>query len=500
MNSKPFLLGIDQGTSGSRALILDREGQVRGYGYRSLPRLYPAPDRVEQDPWTVAHGVSAAIAEALSRAGCRPSEVAACAIACQRNTDFAWDARTGRPLGNAITWQDLRTQSLIEELGGWDQAPHFRRHLGFFPGPYSSALHLAWRMRHDPAFREAAEQGWLRTGFSAAWLLVALGCAAGHAMDYSLVQAGGLYDFRREDYWPEWLGFLDVPRAILPEARPSLHEYGCLNVAYGGETAAIPVLGMIGDQQAALFGYDCRTPGDAECTHGTASFVDVCLGNRAPEQDNLNVYFAWRLGDEPVYCLEADTTVTGAALRWMRESARFLDREDEIGPLAGSVADAGGVVFVPAFTGLNVPYHDRSARGTLIGLTLGSSRAHIARAFLESIGFQIRAILDTIRSDTGLQVDRLQVGGGISASDLACQIQADLLGIPVIRPQFTQTTARAAALLAGLAAGVWSSPAELPPLPGQKVVFEPALSPEARAAGYTRWQSAVHLVQEWGQR
>ena len=500
MSNQPYLLGIDQGTSGSRALILDREGQARGYGYRPLARLYPRPDWVEQDPDAVAIGVAEAITEAMGRAGCRPNEIAACGIACQRNTDFAWDVRTGRPLANAITWQDLRTLPILDELSAWPLAAQCRRQLGYYPGPYSSALHLAWRMRHDPVVAEAARAGHLRLGLSAAWLLIALGHSSGHQMDYSLVQAMGLYDFRLLRYWDEWLSWLGVPRDPLPVAAPTVFDFGMLRVmAPDGAEANVPVLANIGDQQAALFGYDCRQPGDAECTHGTASFVDVCLGGRAPDQEKLNVYFAWCLGDAQAYCLEADTTVTGAAIRWMRESAHLFDHDDEVGQLATSVPDSAGVVFVPAFTGLNVPYDDRNARGTILGLTLGHTRAHIARAFLESLGYQVQAILETIQVETGLRVDRLHLGGGISASDEACQIQADLLGLPIIRPAFTQTTARAAALLAGLGAGIWADVSDLPPLPEERTVFEPRLSTDQREAGYARWRRAVAAVRAWGQ-
>jgi glycerol kinase len=329
-------------------------------------------------------------------------------------------------------------------------------------------------------------------------------------MDYSLVQAMGLYDFRSRQYWDEWLEYLGIPRELLPAPCPTIHDYGVLFVTdQEGNTAEVPVLAMIGDQQAALFGYDCHSIGDAECTHGTASFVNVFLGGEAPAHENLNVYFAWHLGDHraisndpsnyrgPTYCLEADTTVSGAALRWMRENARFLDREDEIGTLAATVPDSGGVMFVPAFTGLNVPYNLPQARGSLLGLTLGSSRAQIARAFLDSIGYQIRAILETIKRDTNLNVERLKVGGGLAASDLACQIQANWLGIQVIRPEFTQTSARAAALLAGMADGNWNSLTNLPTLPGNRTIFEPQISSDEREAGYERWKKAIRAVNYW---
>lgn len=499
MPTSGYVLGIDQGSSGSRALLLDDEGRACGYGYRPLARLHPRPGWVEQDPWAVAHGVRDAITEALTQAGARVSQVRAVGIACQRNTDFAWDSETRQPVGNAISWQDLRTLPMLAEVATWEGAHEARYRLGYAPGPYSSALHIGWRMRHDTAFADAAGAGRLRLGLSAAWLLVAMGEARGHWMDASLVQAMGMYDFRAGRYWDEWLDFLGVPRAPLPEVRPSVHDFGWLRIAGpDGEMARAPVLALIGDQQGALFGYDRRHPGDAECTHGTASFVDVCVGHHAPVQDKINVYYAWRIGDAMTYCLEADTTVSGAAIRWLRERAHLFDRDDEVGPLAASVPDAGGVVFVPAFTGLNVPTNDQDARGTILGLTLSSSRAHIVRAFLDSLGYQVRAILDQIRGDTGLTVDHLYLGGGISVNNVACQIQADWLGIPTIRPAFTETTARAAALLAGLGAGVWPSLSALPPLPAEQTVFEPRLSAAQRDEGFDRWQKALAAVQLFG--
>lgn len=510
MTNKPFLLGIDQGTSGSRALLIDDQGQVRGYGYRALPRTYPQPGWVEQDPPTVAETVSAAIAEAIQQAGCHPGEIAGCGIASQRNTDFAWDGVTGQPLANAITWQDLRTVPDLAELAAWPHWSETRWRLGYAPGPYSSALHLAWRMRHDEMLIEAARAGRLRFGLSAAWVLNALGHPDGHWMDASLVQATGLYDFRHGTYWQDWLEHLGVPRSPLPDPVPSVHPFGQLKLpSAAGGTSDVPVFAMIGDQQGALFGYECRRAGDAECTHGTASFVDVCVGHQAPDQEKMNVYYAWVLPGAlvaappgmpdpvPTYCLEADTAVTGAAIRWMRESARLFDHDSDVGVLAASVPDSGGVVFVPAFTGLNVPYNDHHARGTILGLTLGTTRGHIVRAFLESLGFQLRAILDTIASETGLRVDRLYLGGGVSTSDEACQIQADLLGIPTIRSAFTETTARAAALLAGLGAGVWHTIDDLPPLPAQQIRFAPRLSADQRDTLYARWQRAIARARGW---
>jgi len=273
-----------------------------------------------------------------------------------------------------------------------------------------------------------------------------------------------------------------------------------LDISAGGASAAVPVLAMIGDQQGALFGHGCRAPGAAECTQGTATFVKVFMGREAPRQEVIDVFYAWDTGAGQTYCLEAPTTVIGAAIRWMRDSARLFDEYRELDELAGGVPDAGGVVFMPAFTGLNAPYGDPQARGTLLGLTLGTHRGHIVRAFLESLGYQIRAILETIARDTGQRVDELLVGGGVTASDVACQIQADLTGIPVARPTFTETTAYAAALLAGRGAGFWSTDDALPPPPGGRTVFEPCSERAQRDEGFARWQAAVALVRQWGRQ
>jgi glycerol kinase len=505
-----LVLGIDQGTSGSKAIVLDEASRVLGTGYRAVGRLHPRSGWTEQDPVAIATGVREAIGDALAHAGARPAQIAAVGIAGQRNSGFTWDPGTCRPFTNAISWQDLRTGDLLRELRAHDPIwSESLWRLGQRPGPWNASAHLGWRMRHDPAFANAARAGRIRFGLSAEWLLVALGSPREHAMDYSLVDSQGLFDIREDRYWPELLDWLGVPPEILPEPRPSLHDYGTLRVeSHDGEHADVPVLAMLADQQAALFGYDCRAPGDAECTHGTATFVDVCVGSKAPAAQRMQSYYAWvlphsgRPGDvdslDRTYCLEGDATVTGAVIRWLRETVRLLDDEKEIGPLAATVEDAGGVMFVPAFTGLNVPYLDSDARGSILGLTLGSSRGQIARAFLDSLGFQVRAITDEVAAETGVAVTRLKVGGGISASDLACQLQADWLGFPVARPAFTDTTPRAAALLAGLGAGVWSTLDALPQLPGETTTFEPRLSADARDAGFERWHRAVESVRRFG--
>ncbi|NTU85204.1 MAG: carbohydrate kinase [Chloroflexales bacterium] len=488
-----LVLGIDQGGSGSRAVLLDEGGRVRGYGYRPLTRLYPRPGWVEQRPAAVARSVREAVDEAVARAGGALSAIVACGITSQRDTTFAWDRRSGRPIGNAITWQDLRTAPLVEEAGRWEHGAERRAHLGQFPGAYSSAMHMAWRMRHDEAFRRAAAEGRLRVSLAAGWLVQALGRPAEHALDYSLLQAMTVFDPRRRALWDEWVDYLGLPRAALPAARPTLYPFGELHIG----AAAVPVTAMITDQQAGLFGYDCRRRGEAAATHGTASFVNVVAGPVAPPQGVCKTYLAWEIGGEPAYTLEADMTVTGAAVRWLTQM-RLIRRASDLDALAGAVAGSDGVAFVPAFTGLGVPSEDRSARGTILGMTLGTAPGHLARAFLESIGCQLRDILDTMEREGGVSIAELRVGGGLSNSDLACQVQADVAGVRLVRAHDTETSARAAALLAGLGAGVWPSLAALPPLlDGSERVFDPCMPPVERAELLGRWARAVERARGW---
>ncbi len=478
---------------------MDFDGQRVGLGYVPTELIRLRPDWIEQDPLAVAAGAAQAIERALHAAQVAPSDVLAVGIASQRGTDFIWDARTGQPIVNAITWQDLRTLPLIEEIDHWEHADERRYRLGYFPGPWCASMHLAWRARHQPEFQAAQRNEQVRVGMSASWLITALGKPSQHLHDYSLTQKTGLWDFRHGAYWAEWIDRLQLSPIGLPQPTPTLADYGMLTISDGSRTVEVPVVAMIGDQQAALFGHGCRHAGHAECTHGTASFVNVVAGDTPPELDNINVYHAWSL-PQHTYCLEADTTVTGAAVRWMLQRGHWFESEAQLDALAESVTDAGGVIVVPAFTGLNVPYNDHDARATILGLALGNDRAHVARAFLDSIGFQLRAILKTIHDRTGLQVEQLSVGGGLSNSDIACQIQADQLGMPLVRPSEKETTARGAALLAGLGLGIWKSIDDLPPLPAGSTLFEPRLSADQRDRDYARWQQAVRHVRELGEK
>ncbi|NOK57946.1 MAG: carbohydrate kinase [Chloroflexi bacterium AL-W] len=493
-----YVLGVDQGSSGSRAMILDSNSTIVGYGYQPVQRIYPQPGWVEQSPQDIAESVRQVIQRALAQARCPAHAIIACGITSQRDTVIAWDQQSGKPIGNAITWQDLRTVPLVAEIDTWEHAGERRERLGQFPGPYCSAMHMAWRMRHDSAFRSAALEGRLAVSLVPGWLIQALGKPTQHALDYSLMQGMTVLDFRRKQLWDAWIEHLQIPRAALPTPVSTLSHFGEIDIVdHHGDRAAVPVLAMISDQQAALFGYDCHKPGQASCTHGTASFVSVVAGATAPPQGIPKIYIGWELDGVTTYCVEADTTVTGAVVRWMQEQMGWLPDATQLGPLAQTVPDAAGVVFIPAFTGLGVPLEDRTARGTLLGMTLDTTPAHIARAFLDALGYQIYDILTTIQTETGLSINRLHVGGGVAASDLACQIQADILGVPIARASNTETSVRAAALLAGLGSSVWSSIDALPRLAATETIFEPQLSTATRDNRLVVWHRALERVREW---
>ncbi len=496
--TEQYFLGIDQGGSGSRAMLLDGQGRVVGYGYQSVGRLYPQTGWVEQEPRAIAASVRDAIAAAMHQAGVAARSVVACGITTQRDTVFAWDAVSAAPIGNAITWQDLRTVPLVAETNQWALADERRLRLGQFPGAYSSAMHIAWRMRHDAAFRAAADAGRIRLSLAAGWIVQTLGRWHTFALDYSLMQGMTVLDFRERTLWRDWVEYLHIPVAALPQPVPTIFPYGEVDVTdRAGETQAVPVLAMISDQQAALFGYDCRMPGQAACTHGTASFLNVCAGSTLPPPSRAKTYLGWELDGVPAYTLEADTTVTGAVIRWMQEQMGWINRPAELGPLAFSVPDTGGVAFVPAFTGLGVPTEDRTARGTVLGMTLDTTPGHLARSFLESIGLQLADMFDAIHADAGLTIAQLYVGGGISNSDEACQVQADVLGVPLVRMPNAETSVRAAALLAGLGSGFWRDTDSLPVLPGPGTVFEPRTSDDWRADTRERWQRALVRARGW---
>ena len=487
------VLAIDAGTTGVTALVVDEAGRVRGRGYREFPQRYPRPGWVEHDPedwWTATLD---SIQEALAAAGTEASSLAAVGITNQRETTVVWDRDTLRPVHPAIVWQDRRTTPLCEQLRaeGWEE--RIAERTGLVIDPYFSGTKLAWLLDHVDGVREAAEAGRLAFGTVDSYLVSRLTGARAHVTDHTNASRTLVFDIHRLDWEDELLERLAIPRALLPEVRPSSGELGVTDPeSFLG--AAVPVAGIAGDQQAALVGQACFEPGDAKNTYGTGSFVLLNTGRDAPRVQGLLTTVAYSDAGGVRYALEGSIFVTGAAIQWLRDGLGLLDSAAEAGPLAGSVPDAGGVYFVPALVGLGAPWWDPYARGTIVGITRGTTRAHLVRAAIEAMAYQTRDVVDAMAG--AARVASLRVDGGASAMDLLCQLQADLLGVPVRRPVVQETTAMGAAFLAGLGVGVWSSREEAAGAWELDREFVPDGEEEAEGR-YAGWRRAVERARGW---
>jgi glycerol kinase len=492
----PYVLALDQGTTSSRALLFDAQGSIVALAQRELTQIYPQAGWVEHDPaeiWTTQLGVAV---EVLARAEVGPRDVAALGITNQRETTVIWDRASGVPIANAIVWQDRRTAPLCERLRADGAEDLVRRRTGLLLDPYFSATKVAWLLEHVPGARERAERGELAFGTVDAWLVWRLTGGQRHLTDPSNASRTLLFDIHRGDWDDELLRLFGVPRALLPEVRSSSEAYGPATTELG--LGGIPIAGIAGDQQSALFGQMCAAPGLTKCTYGTGCFMLQNTGVQAAVSRNrLLTTVAWGRGGRTEYALEGAVFMGGAVVQWLRDGLGLIRDSSEVEALAASVPDAGGVVLVPAFVGLGAPHWDPYARGTLVGLTRGSGRAHIARAALESIAHQVADLGDAMQADSGVPLTELRVDGGAARNGLLMQLQADLLGVPVLRPAVTETTALGAAYLAGLAVGFWSSAAELA---GQWRVerrFEPTLPRPAVDAMRERWRRAVDRARGW---
>ncbi|HLO02167.1 MAG TPA: glycerol kinase GlpK, partial [Symbiobacteriaceae bacterium] len=455
-----YVLALDQGTTSSRAILFDREGRPVGQCGQEFPQIYPEPGWVEHDPLAIWESQLAVTRALLDRHQVQPTQITAIGITNQRETTLIWDAKTGQPIHNAIVWQCRRTAPLCDELktAGW--AEPIRQKTGLVLDAYFSGTKVRWILDHVPGARERAARGELRFGTVDTWLIWNLTGGQVHVTDYSNASRTMLFNIHTLDWDEEILAALDIPRALLPEVRPSSALYGETAPALFG--APIPISGCAGDQQAALFGQGCFEPGEAKNTYGTGCFMLMQTGPKAVASNHgLLTTIAWGLNGKVEYALEGSIFVAGAAIQWLRDELRIIDRADETEALARSIPDTGGVYLVPAFVGLGAPYWDSYARGTLVGLTRGSGRAQIARAALESIAYQTRDLLDAMQADSGIQLQALKVDGGAVRNDFLMQFQADLLATPVDRPVVNETTALGAAYLAGLAVGFWSDQAEL---------------------------------------
>ncbi|MCP2014489.1 glycerol kinase [Deinococcus sp. HSC-46F16] len=493
-----YVLALDQGTTSSRALLFDREGTVQALAQKEVPPHFPRPGWVEHDPaelWSTQVGVAQ---EALARAGARPADVAAIGITNQRETTLLWDRRTGEPLHRAIVWQDRRTAPLCGELRARGLETAFREKTGLLLDPYFSGTKLRWLLDHVPGARERAERGELAFGTVDSWLVYQLTGGELHVTDATNASRTLLYSLRTGSWDDELLALLGIPRALLPEVRPSSEVYGHTAAHLFGHR--IPVAGIAGDQQAATFGQACLTPGMAKNTYGTGCFLLLNTGAQAvPSAHRLLTTVAWELGGERTYALEGSVFVAGAAVGWLRDGLGLIREAGEVEALAASVPTSGGVYFVPAFVGLGAPYWDPYARGTLVGLTRGTTGAHIARAALEATAFQSAEVLLAMRGDHATPLREVRVDGGGSRNALLMQVQADLLGVPVVRPRVTETTALGAALLAGLAVGFWEGVEDVARLWQEERVFEPALADDEREHRLARWRQAVERSRGWAE-
>ncbi len=485
-----YLLALDQGTSSSRSIVFDAAGRVVSMAQREFRQIFPQPGWVEHDPVEIWSTQLATAREALAAARIDARAIAGVGITNQRETTVIWERASGRPIHNAIVWQDRRTEPICRQLRESGLATTVAERTGLVIDAYFSGTKIRWLLDHVPAAREAARRGELAFGTIDSWLAWQLTGGRLHVTDVSNASRTMLYDIRRGCWDDELLAALDVPASLLPEVLASSHRFGETDATLLG--AALPIGGIAGDQQAALFGQACFEAGMAKNTYGTGCFMLMHTGSRfEPSRNGLVATAAAQPGDAKQYALEGSVFIGGAVVQWLRDGLRAIEKSSDVEALAASVPDSGGVVFVPAFTGLGAPYWQPDARGTITGLSRGSTVAHVARAALESIAFQSAALLAAMGRDAGAPITELRVDGGACANDLLMQFQADLLGIPVVRPKVIETTALGAAYLAGLACGVYRSTDELSGLWLVDRRFVPTMSRDRAQALIQGWERAV---------
>ena len=494
--SDQFILALDQGTTSTRAILFGRHGDIHGIAQQEITQHYPQPGWVEHDAEEIWQAQLAVARSVLRDNGVAATQIAAVDITNQRETTVLWDKASGQPLHRAIVWQDRRTAGICDELTAAGHAELFRQRTGLVLDAYFSGTKLKWLLDHIPGARAQAERGELAFGTIDSWLAWKLSGGRAHVTDPSNASRTLLFDILRQCWDDELLALLDIPTALLPRVVDSSGEIALLDAEWLG--AAIPLSGMAGDQQAATFGQVCLEHGMAKNTYGTGCFL---LMNTGPQpmasSHRLLTTIGWQRQDQTTYLLEGSVFMGGATVQWLRDGLGLIASADQIEALAASVPDNGGVYLVPAHTGLGAPYWDPFARGALFGMTRGTTRAHIARAALEAIAFQSAEVLQAMENDAGQVMKELRVDGGAARNDLLMQFQADLLGVPVVRPKVTETTALGAAYLAGLAVGFWQDEAELSSLWQAERHFEPAMPEGQRAALFGHWQRAVERTLGW---
>ena len=498
MSAAQYVLALDQGTTSSRSLLIDADGRIAALAQREFTQHFPRPGWVEHDATEIWETQLATMAEALRSARATPRDVAAVGITNQRETTVLWDRRTGEPVAPAIVWQDRRTAAACEQLRAAGHEPEVSARTGLVLDPYFSGTKLAWLLDHVPGARARAERGELAFGTVDSWLLFKLSAHRRHVTDVTNASRTLLLNLHTCGWDDRLLELLRVPRACLPEIVDTCLD-GHSAIAIELDGIKLPVTGIAGDQQAALFGQACFEPGMAKNTYGTGCFALMNTGKEPhASHHRLLTTVAWRRGSCQ-YALEGGVFMGGATVQWLRDGLGIIRHSYEIEALAGSVADTGDVYLVPAFAGLGAPQWDSAARGTIVGLSRGSTRAHIARAALESIAFQTADLIEAMQQDAAQPLSELRVDGGASRNDLLMQFQADLLGVPVLRPTNTETTAFGAAALAGLGIGFWQSQSELTSLWKLEKRFEPNMPREDVAQRRDRWSQAVERSRAWAQ-
>jgi glycerol kinase len=490
----PYILALDQGTTSSRAILFDQDGAVRSLAQREFDQIFPQLGWVEHDPEQIASSQISVAVEALARAEVRAQDVAAIGIANQRETTIVWDRRTGKPVYNAIVWQDRRTAGFCERLKAEGHESLIQERTGLLIDSYFSASKISWILENVPGAVRLAEAGSLAFGTVDSWLVWKLTGGRLHVTDASNASRTMIFNIHSGAWDDELLALFHIPISMMPTVRSSSEIYSEVRAADGLEN--IPIAGIAGDQQAALFGQRCIKPGLTKNTYGTGCFLLQNTGTRAvPSANRLVTTVAWKIGDNTEYALEGSVFVGGAVVQWLRDGLGLIRTSAEVEALAKSVPDNGGVYFVPAFVGLGAPHWDSYARGSIFGLTRGSTAGHIARAAVESIAYQVADLLDAMGKDAGNSVGELRVDGGAAANDELMQFQADILGVPVVRPSVTETTALGAAYLAGIGVGLWRTAQETSVAKDR--LFEPRMPASQSASLRDRWSEAVSRSKVW---
>ena len=487
-----YILAIDQGTTGSRAFVFDRLGRIVSSSYREFHQIYPAAGWVEHDPDEIWRSVELVTKESLSRKNIKPTDIAAIGITNQRETTIIWDKKSGKPVHNAIVWQCRRSAAACDKLKKDGYAEVFHNKTGLVIDAYFSGTKIKWLLDNINGLRSRAEAGEICFGTMDTWLIWKLSGGKIHATDYTNASRTLIFNIKEKKWDNQLLKILKIPEQILPSVKPSSSIFASTQKNVCGLISGIPIAGDAGDQQAALFGQGCFSPGETKNTYGTGCFLLLNTGAKCTlSKKGLLTTLACDIKGNPCYALEGSVFITGAAVQWLRDELKLIKSAGETEKLARQVHDTGGVYFVPAFVGLGAPYWDSGARATITGITRGTSRSHIVRATLEAIAYQVKDLVNIMQKETGEVLNSLRVDGGACRNNFLMQFQADISNVRIIRPKITETTAKGAAMLAGLAVGFWNTAAELKPALRQEKIFLPRMKNTTRAKLYAGWLKAV---------